>query len=257
MFLRVENITKTFGGLAAVSDVSFMVERGSITAIIGPNGAGKSTLFNLISGMHLPTSGRIFFNDTDVTKLPAHKIARLGIARTFQTTHLFAQETVLDNVIIGHRLRTRSNLFDAILRTPRLRREERECRERAMEALAFVGVDHLADQPVGAVSQEAQKRIAIALCIVTEPQLILLDEIAGGLNPEETAGVVELIQKLVQHGFTVCFIEHKMPMVMKLADKIIVLHHGRKIAEGTPAEVSNDETVIKAYLGGEHVAASF
>lgn len=249
MLLETKGLGKEFGGLKAVDDVDFTVEEGTVTAIIGPNGAGKSTFFNLISGFYKPTSGRVSLAGEDITGLPAHRTVRLGMARTFQVTNLFEDSTVLDNVIVGHRVRTRSNLFDAVLRTPRERREERECRERALEALKFVGCAHLADRPAGSVPQEAQKRVSIALALATEPKLVLLDEPAAGVNNEETEGLGELIRKMVDSGYTVCLVEHKMSMVMGLADRIMVLEHGEKIAEGPPEEISSDERVIEAYLG--------
>jgi branched-chain amino acid transport system ATP-binding protein len=248
--LAVEGLGIRFGGLRAVDDVNFAIGRGTVTAIIGPNGAGKSTFFNLVSGVHKPSAGRIVLDGDDITRLPAHRVAARGVARTFQTTALFPQATVLDNVMVGHRLRTHSTLWDALLRTPRHRREERQCRELAREALAFAGVDHLAHHPAASISQEAKKRVAIALALATEPRLVLLDEPAGGINSGETEGLMTLIRALVeQRGLTVCLVEHKMRMVMALADRIMVLHHGRKIAEGTPQEVCRDAGVIAAYLG--------
>ncbi|MBA2375077.1 MAG: ABC transporter ATP-binding protein [Actinomycetota bacterium] len=251
MLLTTKNLGITFGGLKAVNEVDFEVERGTVAAIIGPNGAGKSTFFNLISGFHKPTTGTVTLDGEDLTNLPAHKTVRSGMARTFQTTNLFMEDTVLDNLIVGHRVRTKSNIFDAILRTPRLRREEKESRERAMESLAFAGVDRLAERTVGSISQEAQKRVSIALALATEPKILLLDEPAAGVNNEETEGLATLIRKLVEHEYTVCLVEHKMSMVMGLADKIMVLHHGEKIAEGEPKEVASNEAVIEAYLGAE------
>jgi branched-chain amino acid transport system ATP-binding protein len=254
MLLEMKSLTKRFGGLVAVNNVDFSVEKGKINAIIGPNGAGKSTFFNLISGFHKPTAGQIIFKGEDITRLPANKRAKLGIARTFQTTHLFEQSTVLDNVIIGHRLRTTSNLFDAIFRTKRLKREEDQCKEKAMEVLEFVGLTDAAHKIVANISQEEKKRTAFALALATDPEIILLDEPAAGVNPDETEGLEALIVKMVEHGITVCLIEHKMKMIMKLAHKIMVLNYGEKIAEGTPEEIKNNETVIQAYLGGSAIA---
>ncbi|HTN65778.1 MAG TPA: ABC transporter ATP-binding protein [Burkholderiaceae bacterium] len=253
--LEINGLSKRFEGLVAVDNVSTTIEKGKINAIIGPNGAGKTTFFNLISGAYLPTSGRILFNSQDVTNLRADDMARLGVSRTFQATTLFDNATVLDNLIVGHRLRTRSGLLDVLLGSRRLQDEERKCREKAREALDFVGLSQVMNRLAGDISQEARKRVAFALALATEPTLLLLDEPAGGVNPEETVGLAELIRKMVKHGLTVCLIEHKMNMIMNLADKIMVLNYGAKIAEGTPAEIGSNQLVIEAYLGSEHAAA--
>ena len=250
--LEIRNLSKRFGGIAAVNDVSTTVERGRINAIIGPNGAGKTTFFNLISGVHRASAGSIHFEGRDVTQMRADQVAQLGVSRTFQTTALFDMATVLDNLIVGHRLRTRSGLWDVIAGTQRLRNEEAACREKAREALDFVGLSHIANRLAGDISQEERKRVAFALAISTQPSLVLLDEPAGGVNPEETEGLADLIRKMVARGLTVCLIEHKMNMVMRLADKILVLNYGEKIAEGTPAEIRANPAVIDAYLGSEH-----
>jgi len=223
---------------------------GSLIVVAGANGAGKSTFFNVVSGFCTPTTGRVALNGVDVTGLAPHRIARLGVARTFQTTKLFPEAEVLDNVIIGRRQHTKSNVLDAILRTKRLRTEAAECRERARQALEFAGVLHLEALPVGSIPQEARKRVAIALALVAEPQLLLLDEPAAGINEEETSGLTALIRKVVESGIAVCLVEHKMRMVMDLSDRIVVLNQGKKIAEGTPEEIRGDPTVIDAYLGG-------
>ena len=250
--LKIDHLTKRFGGLAAVNDVSTVIEEGRINAIIGPNGAGKTTFFNLISCVHKPTSGTITFDGRDVTSLRTDQVARLGVARTFQSTTLFDRSTVLDNLIVGHRLRTHSGLWDVLRGSSRLREEERVCREKAREALDFVGLSRVAHRLAGDITQEERKRVAFALALSTDPRLMLLDEPAGGVNPEETEGLAELIRKIVRHGITVALIEHKMNMIMSLADKILVLSYGEKIAEGTPEEIRRNPAVIDAYLGSEH-----
>ena len=253
--LEISHVTKRFGGLTAVNDVSSTVAAHQITAIIGPNGAGKTTFFNLISGMHRPTSGTIRLEGLDITRFRADQVAQSGVARTFQSTTLFDMATVLDNLIVGHRLRTRSGLLDVIIQSKRLQREEAICREKAAAALDFVGIPHVGDRLAGDITQEERKRVAFALALSTDPKLLLLDEPAGGLNPDETVRLSQLIRKILKSGITVCLIEHKMDMIMQLADKIIVLNYGAKIAEGTPQEIRNNPAVIDAYLGSDHADA--
>lgn len=250
MLLKTKALTKNFGGLTALNKVDFEIEEGEIVAIIGPNGAGKSTFFNLISGYYPSCSGNITFMGKDMTGTPTHEFACVGIGRTFQTTNLFTDSTVLDNLIIGYRSKTKMGMLDAIFNTPRARRDEGASREKAAEVLDFIGLTAVKSQPVGNISQEAAKRLAIGLALVTEPRLLLLDEPAAGINHGETSELAGLIKKIQQTGITVCLIEHKMQMVMNLAHRIMVLNYGSKIAEGTPKEISNNERVIEAYLGG-------
>ncbi|MHB8916959.1 MAG: ABC transporter ATP-binding protein [Desulfocucumaceae bacterium] len=251
MILETKALGKDFGGLTALSDVDFKIQEGEIVSIIGPNGAGKSTFFNVVSGFYPPSRGTIKFQNQEMTGTPTHLFARRGIARTFQTTHLFTNGCVFDNLIIGYRHKTKMGFWDAVLRTPRARREENESREKARETLEFIGLSDLADEPVTNISQEAGKRLAIGLALISGPRLLLLDEPAAGINHNETNGLVALIRKIRASGITVCLIEHKMQMVMGLADRIMVLNYGCKIAEGTPKDISKNQEVIEAYLGGD------
>jgi branched-chain amino acid transport system ATP-binding protein len=247
--LETERVSKAFGGLRAVDEVDFSVPAGAIVGIIGPNGAGKSTFFNVIARLYPATSGRIMFMGEDVTALRTHQMASRGVGRTFQTTAIFTEATVVESVTIGYARNTRAGLWDAFARSRRFAREEKETRAAALEALAFVGLVHVAEWPVARLPQEQQKRVAIALALAGAPRLMLLDEPFAGINHEQTRGLTELIEKLARHGITVCLIEHQMPVVMGLCERITVLNHGRKIAEGTPNEIRRDPTVVEAYLG--------
>ncbi|MBC7105175.1 MAG: ABC transporter ATP-binding protein, partial [Firmicutes bacterium] len=229
--LRVEGLTKRFGGLLAVNEVSFHVAKGEIMAIIGPNGAGKTTVFNLISGLLRPTSGGIYLEGAPIAGLRPHQIAARGIARTFQTTALFDQLRVIDNLVVAHRLRTTHGLLDTLFHTRRWRADREKSLARALEVLDFVGLREKALNPVPTLSQEEQKRLAIGVALATDPKVLLLDEPTAGLIQEETDGIMRLIRKLKAAGITVCVIEHKMRLVMDLAERIVVLNYGNKIAE--------------------------
>jgi branched-chain amino acid transport system ATP-binding protein len=242
--LEGEGVTKHFGGLAAVSDVDFYVDQGEILGLIGPNGAGKTTLFNLISASLKPTRGKIAFKERDITPLPAFKICRLGIARTFQTVKIFPHVPVVRNVMVG-----------ALFGTGH-RMSSREALKKAEEALEFVDLTPLKDLPAGDLTLANQKRLEVARALASDPELLLLDELMAGLTATEVAEASEDVLQLRDRGLTVIMIEHVMQAIMKVSDRIIVLDYGKKIAEGTPAEVAANEKVIEVYLGEECDVAS-
>ena len=247
--LRIENVTKRFGGLVAVVDVSFDVRPGEVFALIGPNGAGKTTLFNGVTGLFPPTEGRVLFEGRDITGARPHQVASLGIARTFQNIRLFEYMTALDNVLVGQHCRMRAKLWDGLFSTPAARREERQVRDRAMELLRFVGIDRWAQSYARNLPYGAQRRLEIARALATDPRLLLLDEPAAGFTPQEKVELMSLVRKIIASGITVFLIEHDMKVVMGVSRRIAVLDHGEKIAEGTPEEVRANRRVIEAYLG--------
>jgi branched-chain amino acid transport system ATP-binding protein len=248
--LAIAGLSRHFGGLVAVSAVDMAIAPGSVHGLIGPNGAGKTTLLNLISG-HLPSSaGRILFNDSDITRWSPERRARAGIRRTFQNLKLFREMTVLENVMIGMHGQTRCELWHALLRTGTQRSEEQAIAEHARAALDFVGLAQVASAPAGTLPHGTQRLIEIARAYVAKPTVLLLDEPAAGLNRVECRRLVDLIRAIRANGITIMLVEHHMDVVMPTCDRITVLNYGRRLADGTPAEIRQHPEVIKAYLGG-------
>jgi branched-chain amino acid transport system ATP-binding protein len=251
VILSAERVSKIFGGLVAVNDVSFDIPRKSIVSIIGPNGAGKTTFFNMLTGLYRPSTGRISFEGKDVTRTRPDLITKAGVARTFQNIRLFGTMSALENVMVGQHVRMRAGLFGSIFRTPRVRKEEVHVRDRAREVLTYVGLrDHQFDQLAINLAYGDQRRVEIARALASDPHLLLLDEPTAGMNPQESQRLTDFMHRLRDElGLSILLIEHDMKVVMGVSERVTVLDHGEKIAEGEPQEVRANPAVVEAYLG--------
>ena len=247
--LRLEGITKVFGGLIALEEVSFSVEDGTITGIIGPNGAGKTTLFNIVSGIYPQNSGNVYLGGKNISRFVPEKLARLGLVRTFQNVELFGQMTVLENVMVGLHTKSKSGILSCAFKLPGHIREEKYIRERGLQWLEFTGMVELAEVKAGNLPFGKGRLLEIARALALEPRMILMDEPAAGLNSHETIGLAALIRRIRESGVTVVLVEHDMDLVMDVCDTVVVLNLGRKLAEGTPREIQENTAVITAYLG--------
>lgn len=253
--LTINNVSMHFGGLKAIEDLSFSIGQGEIRGLIGPNGAGKTTLFNVISGVYRPTKGSVVFKDQNISNLKPHRTARLGIVRTFQTITLFKNFSVLKNVMVGCHLHSKYSYWGALLNTAHTKNNEKENEQKAMEILEFMGLTQYKNELAANLPHGHQRALGISIAMASEPELLMLDEPCTGMNTEETAEMVGLINKIRNRGITILLIEHDMKVVMGICDKITVINFGMKIAEGTPEKIQNDKGVHEAYLGGEnHVA---
>lgn len=247
--LRLNGITKVFGGLTALEDVSFSVDEGSITGVIGPNGAGKTTLFNIVTGLYAQTAGEVYLSSHNISFLKTESLAGLGLVRTFQNVELFRQMTVLENVMVGLHTKSRSGIFSCALKLPGQMKEDKYIREKSMEWLDFTGMADLADTTAGNLPFGKGRLLEISRALAAQPKIILMDEPAAGLNSRETTELASLIRKVRQSGVTVVLVEHDMDLVMDICESIVVLNLGKKLAEGTPREIQENSAVIAAYLG--------